>query len=181
MTLRADATYLNSSSSATAAPLPDWWSPQGILGRGGGRGGGGGGGIGGGNFSLGCSGDLAAPPGNLSGYGEGAAPPGPWCGPAPETGAVAAGDEKHWWALLILVVVALTVAGNILVIMAVSLEKKLQNATNYFLMSLAVTDMLLGLLVMPVSMVTILYGERGRFPEGSGMQDCSGSPTVLPH
>ncbi|XP_061081726.1 5-hydroxytryptamine receptor 2A-like [Conger conger] len=48
--------------------------------------------------------------------------------------------------------------------MAVSLEKKLQNATNYFLMSLAVTDMLLGLLVMPVSMVTILYGYSWPLP-----------------
>ncbi|KAI1885433.1 hypothetical protein AGOR_G00220110 [Albula goreensis] len=70
-------------------------------------------------------------------------------------GAVAM--EKNWAALLILVVIAVTVAGNILVILAVSLERKLQNATNYFLMSLAVADMLLGLLVMPVSMVTILY------------------------
>ncbi|KAF3843712.1 hypothetical protein F7725_002561 [Dissostichus mawsoni] len=43
--------------------------------------------------------------------------------------------EKNWAALLILVVIALTVMGNILVILAVSLEKKLQNATNYFLMS----------------------------------------------
>lgn len=67
--------------------------------------------------------------------------------------------EKNWAALLILVVIAITVTGNILVILAVSLEKKLQNATNYFLMSLAVADMLLGILVMPVSMVTILYGE----------------------
>lgn len=66
---------------------------------------------------------------------------------------------KNWAALLILVVVIVTVAGNILVIMAVNLERKLQNATNYFLMSLAVADMLLGLLVMPVSMVTIVYGE----------------------
>ncbi|KAF3694397.1 5-hydroxytryptamine receptor 2A [Channa argus] len=64
---------------------------------------------------------------------------------------------KNWAALLILVVIAVTVMGNILVILAVSLEKKLQNATNYFLMSLAVADMLLGILVMPVSMVTILY------------------------
>lgn len=69
--------------------------------------------------------------------------------------------EKNWAALLILVVIAVTVMGNILVILAVSLEKKLQNATNYFLMSLAVTDMLLGILVMPVSMVTILYGKHG--------------------
>ncbi|KAM7406774.1 hypothetical protein PAMA_002813 [Pampus argenteus] len=65
--------------------------------------------------------------------------------------------EKNWAALLILVAIAVTVMGNILVILAVSLEKKLQNATNYFLMSLAVADMLLGILVMPVSMVTILY------------------------
>ncbi|XP_028447218.1 5-hydroxytryptamine receptor 2A-like [Perca flavescens] len=65
--------------------------------------------------------------------------------------------EKNWAALLILLVIAVTVLGNILVILAVSLEKKLQNATNYFLMSLAVADMLLGILVMPVSMVTILY------------------------
>lgn len=69
-------------------------------------------------------------------------------------------EEKNWAALLILVVIAVTVTGNILVILAVSLEKKLQNATNYFLMSLAVADMLLGILVMPVSMVTILYGKH---------------------
>lgn len=68
-------------------------------------------------------------------------------------------QEKNWSALLTAVVIVLTIAGNILVIMAVSLEKKLQNATNYFLMSLAIADMLLGFLVMPVSMLTILYGE----------------------
>lgn len=67
--------------------------------------------------------------------------------------------EKNWPALLTVIVIVLTIAGNILVIMAVSLEKKLQNATNYFLMSLAIADMLLGFLVMPVSMLTILYGE----------------------
>lgn len=67
--------------------------------------------------------------------------------------------EKNWTALLTVIVIVVTVAGNILVIMAVSLEKKLQNATNYFLMSLAITDMLLGFLVMPISMLTILHGE----------------------
>ncbi|TFK15269.1 5-hydroxytryptamine receptor 2C [Platysternon megacephalum] len=67
--------------------------------------------------------------------------------------------EKNWPALLILVIILLTIGGNILVIMAVSLEKKLQNATNYFLMSLAVADMLVGILVMPVSLITILYGK----------------------
>lgn len=68
------------------------------------------------------------------------------------------GQKKNWAALLIMLIVVVTITGNILVIMAVTLERKLQNATNYFLMSLAVADMLLGLLVMPISMVTILYG-----------------------
>lgn len=67
--------------------------------------------------------------------------------------------EKNWPALLTIIVIVLTIAGNILVIMAVSLEKKLQNATNYFLMSLAIADMLIGFLVMPISMLNILFGE----------------------
>ncbi|XP_069061487.1 5-hydroxytryptamine receptor 2A [Pleurodeles waltl] len=65
--------------------------------------------------------------------------------------------DKNWLALLTALVIVLTIAGNILVIMAVLLEKKLQNATNYFLMSLAIADMLLGFLVMPPSMLNILY------------------------
>uniref|UniRef100_UPI003AAF9CE5 5-hydroxytryptamine receptor 2A-like n=1 Tax=Centroberyx gerrardi TaxID=166262 RepID=UPI003AAF9CE5 len=116
--------------------------------------------------NLGCSGNDAlrngvdAQLGNWSynsvggGYGEEEVK---FFGPPCPSGPKAAAVEKNWAALLILVVIAVTVMGNILVILAVSLEKKLQNATNYFLMSLAVADMLLGILVMPVSMVTILY------------------------
>ncbi|XP_076202978.1 5-hydroxytryptamine receptor 2C [Aptenodytes patagonicus] len=73
--------------------------------------------------------------------------------------------EKNWPALLILVVILLTIGGNILVIMAVSLEKKLQNATNFFLMSLAVADMLVGILVMPVSLITVLYDYAWPLPK----------------
>ncbi|XP_037614214.1 5-hydroxytryptamine (serotonin) receptor 2C, G protein-coupled-like 1 [Sebastes umbrosus] len=69
----------------------------------------------------------------------------------------AALKEKNWPALLILIIIALTIGGNILVILAVSLEKKLQNATNFFLRSLAVADMLVGILVMPISLINILY------------------------
>ncbi|XP_069035174.1 5-hydroxytryptamine receptor 2A isoform X1 [Lepisosteus oculatus] len=79
-------------------------------------------------------------------------------GPAPQCFSMVSLLDKNWPALLTIAVIVLTIAGNILVIMAVSLEKKLQNATNYFLMSLAIADMLLGFLVMPVSMLTILYG-----------------------
>ncbi|XP_063272895.1 5-hydroxytryptamine receptor 2C isoform X2 [Prinia subflava] len=80
--------------------------------------------------------------------------------------------EKNWPALLILVVILLTIGGNILVIMAVSLEKKLQNATNFFLMSLAVADMLVGILVMPVSLIAVLYGISLPIPV-IGLQDDS--------
>ncbi|XP_038671848.1 5-hydroxytryptamine receptor 2B isoform X2 [Scyliorhinus canicula] len=66
-------------------------------------------------------------------------------------------DGLQWAALLILLVIIPTIGGNILVILAVSLEKKLQNATNYFLMSLAVADMLVGLLVMPIALLNILF------------------------
>lgn len=65
----------------------------------------------------------------------------------------------QWAALLILMVIIPTIGGNILVILAVSLEKKLQNATNYFLMSLAVADLLVGLLVMPIALITVLYSK----------------------
>lgn len=69
------------------------------------------------------------------------------------------GVQLQWAALLIVMVIIPTIGGNILVILAVSLEKKLQNATNYFLMSLAVADLLVGLLVMPIALVTVLYSK----------------------
>lgn len=74
-------------------------------------------------------------------------------------GEAVALKAKNWPALLILIIIFLTIGGNILVILAVSLEKKLQNATNFFLRSLAVADMLVGILVMPISLINILYGE----------------------
>ncbi|XP_066883268.1 5-hydroxytryptamine receptor 2B isoform X2 [Kogia breviceps] len=68
------------------------------------------------------------------------------------------GNKLHWAALLILMVIIPTIGGNILVILAVALEKKLQYATNYFLMSLAVADLLVGLFVMPIALLTIMFG-----------------------
>lgn len=69
------------------------------------------------------------------------------------------GDQLQWAALLIIMVIIPTIGGNILVILAVSLERKLQNATNYFLMSLAVADLLVGLLVMPIALLTVLFSK----------------------
>ncbi|XP_056133175.1 5-hydroxytryptamine receptor 2B [Lampris incognitus] len=75
------------------------------------------------------------------------------------------GVQLQWAALLIIMVIIPTIGGNILVILAVSLERKLQNATNYFLMSLAVADLLVGLLVMPIALVTVLYNSGWPLPE----------------
>uniref|UniRef100_A0ACB8FXU9 Uncharacterized protein n=1 Tax=Sphaerodactylus townsendi TaxID=933632 RepID=A0ACB8FXU9_9SAUR len=89
---------------------------------------------------------------------------------------------KNWPALLILIIILLTIGGNILVILAVSLEKKLQNATNYFLMSLAVADMLVGILVMPVSLITILYVQKcGPISLSLNANSDSRSGLPLPH
>nr|XP_034989812.1 5-hydroxytryptamine receptor 2B isoform X2 [Zootoca vivipara] len=86
-------------------------------------------------------------PVNMSGSGNGSAQP-----------ITAEGTMLRWAALLILMVIIPTIGGNILVILAVSLEKKLQYATNYFLMSLAVADLLVGLFVMPIALLTIMFG-----------------------
>lgn len=68
-------------------------------------------------------------------------------------------STKCWLALLTLMVIVPTIGGNILVILAISLEKKLQNATNYFLMSLAVADLLVGIFVMPIALLTIMFSK----------------------
>ncbi|XP_039622349.1 5-hydroxytryptamine receptor 2B [Polypterus senegalus] len=73
-------------------------------------------------------------------------------------------DKLCWAALLIIMVIIATVGGNILVILAISLERKLQNATNYFLMSLAVADLLVGVLVMPIALITVLYNTQWPLP-----------------
>ncbi|XP_070560755.1 D(2) dopamine receptor-like [Ptychodera flava] len=57
--------------------------------------------------------------------------------------------RNNYWALFIAVFAFITVFGNILVCMAVVKERNLRNITNYFIASLAVADLLVGLLVMP--------------------------------
>ncbi|KAG8330959.1 hypothetical protein J6590_051327 [Homalodisca vitripennis] len=68
--------------------------------------------------------------------------------------------EDNWWGLLALALVFGTAAGNILVCLAISWERRLQNVTNYFLMSLAITDLMVAILVMPLGILTLVraYG-----------------------
>ncbi|XP_062124598.1 uncharacterized protein LOC133837756 [Drosophila sulfurigaster albostrigata] len=73
-------------------------------------------------------------------------------------------DANNYWALLALVLVFGTAAGNILVCLAIAWERRLQNVTNYFLMSLAITDLMVAVLVMPLGILTLV---KGHFPLSS--------------
>lgn len=80
------------------------------------------------------------------------------CGPAGDV------DEKtnanSWWALILVIVPCLTLFGNVLVILAVVRERALQTVTNYFIVSLAVADLLVAVLVMPFAvyvLVSLVY------------------------
>lgn len=68
-------------------------------------------------------------------------------------------DQNNYWALFALVLVMGTAAGNILVCLAIAWERRLQNVTNYFLMSLAITDLMVAILVMPLGILTLVKGK----------------------
>lgn len=76
------------------------------------------------------------------------------------TNGIEADDAvNNWWALIAIMLVVCTAAGNVLVCLAIYLERRLQNVTNYFLMSLAITDLLVAILVMPLGILTLLRGK----------------------
>lgn len=69
------------------------------------------------------------------------------------------GGKYNWYFLLLLVFVITGGLGNVLVCLSICLEKKLQNLTNYFLLSLAVADLLVSLVVMPFGISSGLYSK----------------------
>ncbi|KAG8513075.1 Histamine H2 receptor [Galemys pyrenaicus] len=54
-------------------------------------------------------------------------------------------------SVVLTVLILITIAGNVVVCLAVGLNRRLRSLTNCFIVSLAVTDLLLGLLVLPFS------------------------------
>ncbi|XP_052826760.1 5-hydroxytryptamine receptor 2C [Octopus bimaculoides] len=72
----------------------------------------------------------------------------------------------NWWALAPAPFVIFGITGNLLVCLAIAKERRLQTVTNYFLFSLAVTDLLVSLIVMPFS---ILHEFRGYWSLSLGL------------
>ncbi len=72
--------------------------------------------------------------------------------------------ERALWELIFLglligIVIMLCVLGNFLVIVTVLTHQRLHNSTNFFILCLATTDFLLGVLVLPFSGVLTLHTE----------------------
>lgn len=58
----------------------------------------------------------------------------------------------------ITIIMIMIVVGNLLVCIAISTEKSLKTVQNWFITSLAVSDLLLGLVIMPFSLASELMG-----------------------
>ena len=57
----------------------------------------------------------------------------------------------RYWALVLLLFPVVTLFGNVLVCISVLVERSLHTVTNYFIVSLAVADIMVALLVMPLA------------------------------
>ena len=66
-------------------------------------------------------------------------------------GDIPATTVQNFWNLILIVFPLFTVFGNILVVLSVFRERSLQTVTNYFIVSLAIADIMVAILVMPLS------------------------------
>ncbi|CAF2686178.1 unnamed protein product [Rotaria sp. Silwood2] len=72
-------------------------------------------------------------------------------------------DVRNSAQLIIIIIICslmciLTIVGNLVVILAVSLVRKLQTASNILIVSLAVSDIFVGLFIMPLALVLEISG-----------------------
>lgn len=73
--------------------------------------------------------------------------------------------EKIIIGVMLAIITAVTVMGNTLVVIAVCVVKKLRQPSNYLLVSLAVADLSVAIVVMPLVIVTDLTGGKWLFGE----------------
>uniref|UniRef100_A0A8C6QNY5 5-hydroxytryptamine receptor 6 n=1 Tax=Nannospalax galili TaxID=1026970 RepID=A0A8C6QNY5_NANGA len=78
--------------------------------------------------------------------------------PAWGPGPPLAPGGSGWVAAALCVVIALTAAANSLLIALICTQPALRNTSNFFLVSLFTSDLMVGLVVMPPAMLNVLYG-----------------------
>ena len=62
-----------------------------------------------------------------------------------------AAHAYHYWSFFLFLFPLFTIFGNILVVLSVFKEKNLQTCTNYFVVSLAISDLIVAAAVMPLA------------------------------
>ncbi|XP_074074355.1 5-hydroxytryptamine receptor 6 [Macrotis lagotis] len=67
-------------------------------------------------------------------------------------------EGSGWVATVLCIIIVLTVGGNSLLILLICTQPALRSTSNYFLVSLFTSDLLVGLVVMPPAMLNELYG-----------------------
>ncbi|XP_028391816.1 alpha-1A adrenergic receptor-like [Dendronephthya gigantea] len=80
-------------------------------------------------------------------------------GPAPLTCDSPPLTENVIMTVYLVVILVLTVAGNLLVISVVIAYQRLQQVTNYFIVSLAVSDLLIAALTLPLTINATIHNE----------------------
>ena len=75
-----------------------------------------------------------------------------------EAAAIAAPWKVFLMGLGLVLVLSLTIIGNLAVMVAFVFEKKLQTPFNIYIVNLAVTDFFIGLIAMPLNAAEILFG-----------------------
>ncbi|KAG8537292.1 hypothetical protein GDO81_024769, partial [Engystomops pustulosus] len=67
--------------------------------------------------------------------------------------------RRVWMAVFLSFIIFLTTLGNSLLILLIFTQRSLRNTSNYFLVSLFMSDLMVGLVVMPPAMLNELYGK----------------------